>query len=141
MYLLDTNILSEFMRPYPSENVVMWFYQQKRYDLYVSVITQAELLRGAYLLDKGKRQANYLTQIKYMIDDGFAGRVLSFNPSCTDIYAQLYAKCKKQGRVMEDADAQIASIALVNGLILVTRNVKDFISIDDLEVINPFLDH
>lgn len=72
MYLLDTNILSEFMRPHPSEDVVMWLYRQKRRDLYVSVITQAELLRGAYLLDKGKRQANYLTQIKHMIHEGFA---------------------------------------------------------------------
>lgn len=141
MYLLDTNILSEFMRPYPSENVLMWFSQQKRFDLYVSVITQAELLRGAYLLDTGKRQKDYLLRIQTMMNDGFTGRILSFNPNCADVYAQLYAQRKKQGRMIGDADAQIASIALAHNMILVTRNVKDFIGISHLQVLNPFLTH
>lgn len=139
MYLLDTNVLSELMRPMPSKVVIEWLDNHS--PLYISTITQAELLAGAYMMTDGKKKRAYLNAIDDMIKQDFAGKILPFDGISANHYANLIAERKRIGRPIHTADAQIASIALAHDLTLVTRNTKDFIAIDGLIVFNPFSNH
>ena len=74
--LLDTNVLSELMRPQPSSSVLAWFSQQKDTEFYTSAITQAELLLGVALLPGGKRRDAIAGAVEQMFDQDFVGRWL-----------------------------------------------------------------
>ena len=136
MYLLDTNVLSEIMRPMPNVAVIDWLNNHS--PLYISTITQAELLAGAYMMADGKKKQAYLTAIDEMLKQDFAGKVLAFDGVSANHYAHLVAERKRIGKPIHTADAQIASIATAYGLHLVTRNTKDFVLIEN--IINPFGD-
>ena len=77
--LLDTNVLSELLRPLPAPAVLTWFARQPAPDLMVSAVTQAEMLLGVALLPKGKRQQNLQAAVTAMFDEDFAGRVWPFD--------------------------------------------------------------
>lgn len=136
-FLLDANIISELMKPMPNQQVLDWLNKQS--DLYISSITQAELLYGVFRMPDGKRKMQFLEQLSIMFDVDFEYRILSFNKSSAKLYANLVTKREKIGKVIDISDAQIASIALENHLTLVTRNIKHFTDIDGLVVYNPFI--
>ncbi|RTZ66941.1 MAG: VapC toxin family PIN domain ribonuclease [Aquificaceae bacterium] len=137
MYLLDTNILSELMRPTPNRGVINWLDQQFSNDLYISSITIAEIHLGIALLPDGKRRKTLKLAADLALQD-FAENQLDFSEQSAIEYANIVAKRTKGGRPINVEDAQIASIALVNKANLVTRNVNDFDLIDGLNIINPF---
>lgn len=139
MYLLDINILSELMRPMPSELVLNWLDEHG--DFYICAITVAELLFGAYRMADGKKKQRYLNEIHAMTEHEFLGRILPFDSHTTQRYTTITAMRLNMGKPIHTLNAQIASIASVHGLTLVTRNIKDFLYIDDLVLINPFLPH
>lgn len=136
-FLLDTNIISELMKPAPNQQVLDWLNKQS--DLYISSITQAELLYGVFRMPDGKRKTQFLEQLTLMFDVDFEYRILSFNCKSAVLYADLVTKREKIGKAIDISDAQIASIALENHLTLVTRNTKHFMDIDGLTIYNPFL--
>lgn len=138
MYLLDKNILSEVMKPQPNLNVLYWLDHKEH--LYTSAITKAELLYGAYRMPDGKRKILYLQNINAMMNEEFHQKVLMFDDNCAIHYACLTAQRFAIGKPILMADAQITSIALQYDFTLVTRNIKDFIQIDNLKLINPFLE-
>lgn len=138
MYLLDTNVLSEFMRPNPSPSVVEWLDSQNLSKLYTSVISQAEILLGLGLLDDGKRKTSLTLKALEMFEYDFQGRCLDFDKQAAQYYAQVIVWRRKQGLANTVEDAQIAAIALTHQFTLVTRNTKDFESIPGLELINPW---
>lgn len=137
--LLDTNVLSELMRPQPSEIVLAWFAQQKSTEFYTSTITQAELLLGVALLPEGKRRDAVAGAVEQMFEQDFIDRCLPFDEFAAHEYAALVATRTKLGMPISTEDAQIASIALRNGLALATRNTKDFRQISELILIDPWL--
>lgn len=137
--LLDTNVLSELMRPQPSTIVLAWFAQQKNSEFYTSAITQAELLLGVALLPDGKRRDSVAGAVEQMFEQDFVDHCLPFDEFAAHEYAALVAARTKLGMPISTEDAQIAAIALRNGLALVTRNTKDFRNISDLVLIDPWL--
>lgn len=137
--LLDTNVLSELMRPQPTSMVLGWFAQQEGTEFYTSAITKAELLLGVALLPSGKRRDAIADAVEQMFEQDFVGRCLPFDALSAHEYAALVATRNKVGMPISTEDAQIAAIALQNGLVLATRNSKDFRKISELVLVDPWL--
>ena len=139
MYLLDTNVLSEFMRPNPSAKVIEWLDAQNLSALYLCSISQAEILLGLGLLDDGKRKTALTRKALEMFEDDFAGHCLNFDNLAAKHYADVIIQRRKQGLPTSVEDGQIAAIALAHRFTLVTRNTKDFESVFGLKIVNPWI--
>lgn len=126
MILLDTNVLSELMKPTPDPGVVGWIAVRPAATLYTTSITQAEILHGVILLPAGKRRNAFDAAAEAMFRDDFPGRILAFGSDAAPLYAQIAVARRKAGRPISHFDAQIAAIARSTGAILATRNVADF---------------
>ena len=137
MILLDTNILSELMRPVPDPAVERWFAAQPDASLFISAITEAELRYGAALLPGGKRRSALTAEIDGMLEEDFDGRILPFDRLAAQAFAVIAADRRQAGRPISQADAQIAAIAHSRGAALATRNVPDFDGCG-VKVINPW---
>lgn len=125
--ILDTNVVSEPMRPSPSAIVLAWL--SKRPDgghFYVTTITVAEILFGIELLPKGKRQDKMLAQAEATFAEDFAGRILPFDELAARAFPETAAARRARGRPISEFDAQIAAIARSRGATLATRNIADF---------------
>jgi len=136
--LLDTNVLSEFMRPQPSVSVVAWLDQQPAGEVYTSAVSRAEIELGLMLMSPGKRQEALSQAAWAMFAEDFAGRCLPFDEDAARHYAAIVSARTRAGRPISVEDAQIAAIALTHQMPLATRNTTDFELIDDLEVVNPW---
>lgn len=136
--LLDTNVLSELLRAAPQPAVLAWFASQTAESLYVSAVTQAEMLLGAGILPKGKRRQAIETALQATFDEDFAGRILPFDTAATRPYADIVGSRRAIGHPISQFDAQIAAIAKHSGADLATRNVADFEGCG-VTVINPWL--
>jgi predicted nucleic acid-binding protein len=137
MILLDTNILSELMRPAPEQAVEHWLADQPEASVFISAITEAELRYGAQIMPSGKRRAALITQIEAMIEEDFSGRILPFDSQAAIAFADIAARRRQVGRPIAQADAQIAAIARSRGASIATRNVSDFEGCD-VEIIDPW---
>ena len=126
MILLDTNVLSELMRPAPSSIVEEWLSAQPAAGTFISAITEAELRYGLALLPNGQRQKRLLAQAEAMLVEDFADRILPFDSAAAVAYAMIAATRRLAGRPISQADAQIAAIAASRGATIATRNVTDF---------------
>lgn len=135
--LLDTNVLSELLRASPDAGVIAWFAAQHADALFVSAVTQAEMLFGAALLPGGRRRAQLEQQLQAMFDEDFARRVLPFDSDAARVYAGVVSGRRQAGRPISQFDAQIAAIALAQRASLITRNVDDFEGCG-LTLVNPF---
>lgn len=126
MIVLDTNVLSELMRPEPAESVVAWVTSRPTTSQYTTSITHAEILHGILLLPAGRRRTHLLNAANAMFAEDFAGRVLGFGTDAALPYARIAAERRRAGRPISHFDAQIAAIARATGASVATRNVKDF---------------
>lgn len=138
MYLLDTNVISELMRPEPDSNVYLWVESQSIYSLFITAITQAEILYGLMLLPNGRRKNRLVKTSESMFSEDFSGRILPFDIAAASEYANVAAKKPKKGHPISQFDAQIAGIARSRGMTIVTCNVNDFKDCD-IPLINPWL--
>ena len=137
MILLDTNVVSEVMRPKPSGNVVNWLNQQNSGSLFLSSITIAEICYGLRILPIGRRRQELETRFEAFIAQGFSRRIIGFDESAARAYAEIMGKRKEEGLPMSLPDGQIAAVAQISHLALATRNIRDFENCG-LELINPF---
>ncbi len=126
MILLDTNVLSELMRPEPARLVTAWVASRPASSQYTTSITQAEILHGILLLPTGRRRTLLRAAAQAMFDEDFRGRVLAFGSDAALPYAQIAAERRRAGRPISHFDAQIAAIARTCGASIATRNVSDF---------------
>lgn len=126
MILVDTNVISEVMRPNPSEAVLDWFGRQDAAALHLSAVSEAELRRGAAILAAGRRREKIIAAIDAMIVEDFSGRVLAFDSAAAVAFAEIFADRRAIGRPIGFPDCQIAAIARVHGAALATRNLSDF---------------
>lgn len=138
MIIVDTNVLSELMRPQPDAFVVSWFGRQFEHELFVTSITQAEIMLGVALLPSGKRQEALLTVVDDMFNLDFADRILAFDSSVVSAYVRIVSHRKQAGRPISQFDAQIAAITAACDAVLATRNTKDFEDCG-IALVNPWL--
>jgi toxin FitB len=135
-YLLDTNIISNLVKPAPSEPLLAWMSAQRDDDLFIASLTVAEIRRGILEKPRGKKR-DELDQW-FSGPEGpqalFAGRILPFDDKAGMIWARLMADGRLAGRPRSGLDMIIAAVADANACIVVTDNAKDF---RELEVINP----
>ena len=137
MIVLDTNVVSEMMRPTPNPSVLNWLNAQVAEELWLNSIVVSELLFGIARLPGGARKRQLANTFAAMLEQDFAGRILSFDLEPAVIYAELAAGCEAKGRPVEIADAQIAAICLAQGAQLATRNLKHFDGLG-LLLLNPW---
>ena len=137
MIVLDTNVVSEVMRPVPAPTVLDWFANRFAADLYLPAIVEAELRFGILLLPEGKRRDGLAAALEDMIEDDFADRVLPFDSLAARSYAAIAAQRRRTGRAVKEADYQISAIAASRGAAMATRNVKDFEGAG-IEILNPW---
>ena len=137
MILLDTNILSEVIRPSPEPVVLDWLAAQPTTSVFISAITEAELRTGVAFLPEGKRRAVLAAEIAAMLEVDFFGRILPFDSLAAIAYVEIVAIRRQNGRPISQADAQIAAIAHSRGAVLATRNIADFDRCG-IEIINPW---
>jgi toxin FitB len=126
MIVLDTNVLSELMKPAPDDRVVEWVASQTASSLYTTSITQAEILHGILLLPAGKRRKAFEEAAEAMFDEDFVGRILPFGSDAAPLYADIGAERRRRGRPISQFAAQIAAISRASGASLATRSVADF---------------
>jgi len=136
MIVLDTNVISEMMRPAPSPLVISWLDAQRAETLYLSAITIAEIRFGIACLPEGKRRDS-LAGAFARTEDLFAGRVLAFDHEAGKRYANLAASARSIGSGFPTPDGYIAAIAAANGYAVATRDVAPF-EAGNIPVINPW---
>ena len=124
-YLLDTCVISEFIKAKPDVAVLRWIAEMHEQSLFLSAITVAEIQRGIAKLPKSKRK-NELTAWFMDVLAQFEGRILSFDSKAALFWGNQLAKLEQAGRKMPTIDAFIASTAASQQMHLVTRNSADF---------------
>jgi toxin FitB len=125
MIILDTNVLSELMKPKPDPTVVAWLGGQPAASLYTTSITQAEILYGLMLLPRSRRRTALEAAATSMFAKDFAERILGFDRDAAPAYAQIASDRRRTGRPISHFDAQIAAIARFMGAAIATRNTAD----------------
>ena len=138
MIVLDTNVLSELLRPEPERRVMAWLDEQSRASVFTSAVTQGEILYGIRLLPEGQRRKKLWDAAVAIFTEDFSGRVLSFDGDAADNYAEIGASRRAAGRPISQFDAVIASITRSHGATLATRNTKDFDGCG-IQVVNPWV--
>lgn len=137
MIVLDTNVLSEVLRPVPEPRVLVWLDEQPANSVFTTAITQGEILYGIRLLADGQRRRKLWDAAVAIFDDDFAGRILSFDTEAAGHYAEIGASRRSAGRPISQFDATIAALTRSHGATLATRNAKDFEGCG-IDVVNPW---
>ena len=136
-YLLDTNVVSETVRPSPRQSVLDWMEARNSSDLFLAAQTMGELVRGARKVREQERRERFERWIERDLARQFDGRVLPFDGRTAAIWGRLMGDGDRAGRRPAAADAHIAAVAIQHELILVTRNVRDFARFD-IQLFNPW---
>jgi predicted nucleic acid-binding protein len=137
LVLLDTNVLSELMRPAPAAAVTDWIADQALETLCTAAPCQAEILAGIAVLPEGRRRDALAAAADGMFAEDFAGRVLPFDDPAARAYATLFAARQQAGRPAGTIDLMVAAIAHSQGAAVATRNGPDF-SGCGIAVIDPW---
>ena len=138
MVVLDTNVVSELMRLSPTPAVEAWVAGRSASSLFFSAVGEAELRYGVAIMPAGRRRDRLASEIEAMLRDDFEGRVLPFDSQAARAYAEIAAARRAAGRLVPQADCQIAAIARARGMAVATRNVRHFEEMG-IEVIDPWV--
>jgi hypothetical protein len=135
--ILDTNAVSETMKPAPSESVLRWLASQNPLSIFITVITQAEILYGIELMAVGRRRQRLAHAAEGVFSEDFKDRILPFDQPSAREFARILTGRNAAGRPMSQFDAMIAAIARLHRATLATRNISDFEDCD-IRLINPW---
>ena len=122
IYLLDTNIISEFSKERPNQNVIALYEARKNFCA-ISAITWQELIYGLERMPDGKRKT-YIEECLVEYKEEF--EIIPYDDFAAGLCGQLLGKCPKEGKSLPYYDTQIAATAIANGMVLVTHNTTDF---------------
>jgi predicted nucleic acid-binding protein len=137
MIVLDTNVVSEAMKPEPDAAVRAWLNDQAAETLYLSTVTLAELLFGIGSLPAGKRK-NMLSRALDGLMEIFEGRVLPFDVDAARHYAELAVTARSGGRGFPTPDGYVAAIAASRGFMVASRDTAPYLA-GGLQVLNPWV--
>ncbi len=126
MIVLDTNVLSEMIRPVPEPCVVSWLRAQARASMFTTAISRGEMLHGVLLLANGQRRQHLHQAVSSIFADDMAGRVLPYDSDAADAFAAITSARRAVGRPISQSDAMIAGIVHSHRATLATRNLRDF---------------
>jgi toxin FitB len=136
--VLDTNVLSEVLKPLPSETVLRWLAAQESAAVFTTTITQAEVLYGIEALPAGKRRARLWAAIEKMFAEQFQDRILPFDDEAARAFAKIVAAREAVGHPISQFDAMIAAIARSRRASVATRDIADFEQCG-IQIINPWI--
>jgi len=140
MFLLDTNVLSELVKPLPNLKVLAWLEKADEDRLFLSAVSIAEIKRGISLKDKGRKQNSLTAWLENDLLPRFDKRIIPIDESISLVWGDLMGISRRQGRHLSTLDGFIAATAKIYHLTLVTRNTKDFDFLD-LNLFNPWNEH
>jgi predicted nucleic acid-binding protein len=137
MIIVDTNVVTETMKPAPAQAAVSWLNGEETSTLFLTTITIGEIRYGLRIMPQGKRRLQLEQGFERIVAEAFAGRILSFDEEAARHYGEVMGKRKEIGRPLSVQEGQIASIARANGCAIATRNIRDFVECG-VEILNPF---
>ena len=137
MFVLDTNVVSELMRPAPDPVIASWVGEHATSSLFLTAVTEAELRFGLAAMPTGKRRDGLGAALERVLETGFANRVLPFDSGAARAYARIAVAIRQLGRPIAEADCQIAAIALARGMAVVSRNSRDFEN-TGIDILDPW---
>ena len=137
MIIIDTNVISELLRPNPEPAVEAWLGTQDGLSIYLTTISEAELRYGVTIMPNGKRRDALATAVDCILREDMTGRILPFDSAAARAYATIAATHRTAGRPIAQADCQIAAIVLAHGAPVATRNTPDFEDYG-IDLINPW---
>ena len=137
MIVVDTNVISELMRPRPQARVITWMDDQPTGTLFTTSITEAEILTGIEALPAGARRRGLAAAAEWTFGVMFAGRILPFDSGAAQAYAVIASSRRAQGRPIGQFDCQIAAIARSRGAQVATRDEEGFHGCG-IDVVNPW---
>lgn len=137
MIVLDTNVISETMKPAPEPKVIEWLNRQELTTLHLTTIGLAELRLGIARLDAGRKRDDLGTRLERMLAEIFPGRVLPFDSASAEAFGVLAAVAERHGKAVGFADGAIAAIAAAQGYTVATRDTAPFEAMG-VKVINPW---
>lgn len=124
-YLLDTCLISELVRKEPAGNVVAWVRAQQERHMFLSVLTIGELRKGIERMPEGRKRMKLVNWLDTDLKLRFSGRLLPIDEEIAERWGLLCAAANAKGASVPVLDGLIAATALVHGMTVVTRNVKD----------------
>jgi predicted nucleic acid-binding protein len=137
MIVLDTNVVSELIRPRPDPKVLAWITARSLGDLYTSAVTRGEMMYGICVLPDGHRREQLLRVVQAIFNEDLAGRVLPYDEAAADAHARIAAQRRSIGKPGSQADMMIAGVVASRDAVLATRNGRDF-SDCGIEVLDPW---
>jgi predicted nucleic acid-binding protein len=135
--VLDTNVISELMRPQPHPQVLAWVDGLDPVRVAITAMNEAEILHGIARLPDGRRKQGLQQSWDELVAEIFAGRVWPFSSEAAHWYADLLSARERLARPMATADAVIAATVLAHGAQLATRDLAHFADLG-LDLINPW---
>ena len=126
MIVLDTDVVSEAMRPVPSSQVLQWLAAQPVSELCTTAVTEAEVFSGIARMPEGRRRREFQERAELMFREYFDRGVLAFDSQSARQFAVVVATRFGKGRPIKYLDAQIAAITSLHGATLATRNTAEF---------------
>jgi predicted nucleic acid-binding protein len=135
--LLDTNVISAFIRPEPDQAVMSWLDLQPPESMWTTSISVYELRFGVELLALGRRRQLLEEALTKALEEDFDGRVIPFDVAAAQAAGRIGAARRQLGRTIEIRDVQIAGIAMARKAKLATRNIRHFEGLG-LELIDPW---
>lgn len=136
-FLLDTTVVSEWMKPLPNSNVIRWLAEVDEDAVYLSVMTLAELRYGIERLSSGARKSRLEVWLREELPLRFEGRLLIIETVVADAWGRVMSRCSTIGKPIGVMDAFFAATAEVHALTLVTRNTSDFMA-SGISLFNPW---
>jgi|ERR1022692_3088226 predicted nucleic acid-binding protein len=136
-FLLDTNCISELVRPKPEPRVLEWMEAVDESILYLSVLTMGEIRKGLAGLAQSKRRTQLENWLEVELQPRFSGRIVPIDTAIADRWGLLTAEAKRNGKTLSVIDGLLAATALHHNLTVVSRNTSDFAH-THVPVLNPW---
>jgi len=138
-YLLDTNVVSEWVKPRPNGNIIAWLTETDEEEIFISVCTIAELRFGIASMASGKRRDQLDGWLRSDLPARFDGRIVGIDLPIANAWGEIQARTRRKGRPIGPMDGLIAATAEIHGMTVVTRNTRHFEALG-LNLLNPWAD-